>query len=95
MDLIGQGGFHEHLLPNAAEATIWPMDGYPLPGTLWVDPEPGNVLTVEYSTNNGRTFHSLISLTDASVYKEDLVSSGFTHLKITTSGIQGGTWGMC
>jgi hypothetical protein len=68
--------------------------GAPLPGTLWVRPEAGNTLTVDYSTDNGANYQSLVALTGAAAYSEAVVSSGFTNLKITCSGVQGGSWGI-
>lgn len=81
-------------LPTAAVATVYAMGDHPLPGTLWVRPTAGNTLTVDYSTDNGVNYQSLTALTGATAYSETVVNSGFTNLKITTSGVQGGTWGI-
>ena len=81
-------------LPEEAVATVYAMGDHPLPGTLWVRPTAGNTLTVDYSTDNGTTYQSLVGLTGAAAYTEVQVTSGFTNLKITTSGVQGGTWGI-
>lgn len=82
-------------LPTSAVATVYTMGRHPLPGTLWVRPTAGNTLTVAYSTDNGVTYQSLTALTGATAYSETQVNAGFTNLKITTSGVQGGTWGVC
>jgi len=82
-------------LPTSAVDTVYAMGDHPLPGTLWVRPTSGNTLTVAYSTDNGTTYQSLAALTGATAYTECQVLSGFTNLKITTSGVQGGTWGIC
>ena len=68
---------------------------FPLPATLWVRPTAGNTFTVDYSTDNGANYQSLTALTGSTTYSETVVTSGFTNLKITTSGTQGGTWGVC
>lgn len=82
-------------LPTTAVDTVYAMGDHPLPGTLWVRPTSGNTLTVDYSTDNGANYQSLTALTGATAYSECQVLSGFTNLKITTSGVQGGTWGVC
>lgn len=68
---------------------------FPVPGTLWVRPNSGNTLTVEYSTDNGANWIPVAELTGATSYREAYVKAGFTHLRITASGTQGGTWGIC
>lgn len=81
-------------LPTTATTTTYTMGDHPIPGTLWVRPTSGNTLTVSYSTDNGVNFNSLTDLTGATAYAEVRVGSGFTHLRIATSGAQGGTWGI-
>lgn len=81
------------LVTNSASAQSWSMDGLPIPATLWVRPASGNTFTVEYSTDGGRNYQSLSALTGATAYAETIVSSGFTNIRITPSGTQGGEWG--
>lgn len=81
-------------LENTTSAQKFSMNGLPIPGTLWVRPNPGNTLTVEYSTD-GVNFQSISSLTGATAYAETQVTSGFPQISITCSGTQGGTWGYC
>lgn len=80
---------------TASAAEVHDMTFVTLPATLWVRPTSGNTLTVEYSTDNGANYNTLTALTGATAYSETIVSSGFTNLKITPSGTQGGTWGIC
>jgi hypothetical protein len=97
MGRIGEGA-EKFLSVDISKVTtpqVWPVAGAPIPGTLWVRPTAGNTLTVAYSTDNGVNYQSLTSLTGATAYSETVVNSGFTHLKITCSGTQGGTWGVC
>jgi hypothetical protein len=81
-------------LQGSATAKSWGMDRMPLPATLWVRPTSGNTLTVEYSTDGGANYQPLLALTGATSYAETQVTSGFTNIKITCSGVQGGTWGV-
>jgi hypothetical protein len=78
---------------TAAVAETHAMEFMQIPVTLWVRPAAGNTLTVEYSTDNGINFQAVTALTGAAAYAETVVNSGFTHLKITPSGVQGGSWG--
>ncbi len=91
------GKVRQRVEPVATSATaqVWSAGGFPLPGTLWVRPVAGNTFTVDYSTDGGTTYQSLASLTGAAAYTETQVTSGFTHMKITPSGVQGGQWGVC
>ena len=82
------------VIQPTATAQVWAMGELPVPGTLWVRPGAGNTLTVEYSTDNGANYQAVSLLTGATAYSETLVGSGFTHLRITPSGVQGGTWGI-
>lgn len=79
----------------AATATTYDMTYVTIPATLWVRPTSGNTLTVDYSTDNAANFQSLTGLTGATAYTEVTVTAPFTNLKITPSGTQGGTWGVC
>lgn len=79
----------------STSAQVWSVPQLPIPGTLWVRPGAGNTFTVEYSTDNGSNYNSLVGLTGATAYSEVRVNSGFTHIKITPAGTQGGTWGVC
>lgn len=80
---------------TTATAQTWAMGPHPLPGTLWVRPTAGNTFTVTYSTDNGANYQTLTALNGAAAYTETAVNTGFTNLKITPSGVQGGTWGIC
>lgn len=80
---------------TTATAQTWAMGPHPLPGTLWVRPTSGNTFTVDYSTDNGANYQTLTALNAAAAYAETVVNAGFTTLKITPSGVQGGEWGIC
>lgn len=82
-------------VPGATAAVTYAMGNHPLPGTLWVRPTSGNTFTVAYSTDSGVTFQALAALNGATTYTECQVLSGFTNLRVTPSGTQGGTWGIC
>lgn len=81
-------------LERTTSAQTFSMNSLPIPGTLWVRPNAGNTLTVEYSTD-GENFQPIVSLTGAAAYAETQVTSGFPQIRITCSGTQGGTWGYC
>lgn len=67
--------------------------GASIPATLWVRPA-GGIWTVEYSVDNGANFQTLTALNGAAAYKETQVNAGFTHLRITSTTNDGGTWGI-
>lgn len=92
---IGKVRHRVESVATSATAQVWSAGGFPLPGTLWVRPAAGNVFTVEYSTDAGTTYQAITALTSAAAYAEVQINSGFTNLKITPSGVQGGKWGVC
>lgn len=81
-------------IAKSATAQSWSMDLMPIPATLWVRPG-GGTLTVEYSTDGGANYQAITALTGAAAYTETQVTSGFTNIRITPSGTDGGTWGYC
>lgn len=79
-------------IAKVASAQSWDMGPMPIPATLWVRPA-GGTLTVEYSVDGGVNYQSLTALTGAAAYADTIVQAGFTNIRITPSGADGGSWG--
>ena len=75
------------------DAQVFAVGAVRLDGTIWVKPA-GGTWTVDYSVDNGVSYSSLVGLTGATAETKMQVTSGFTHLKITSSSTDGGTWGI-
>lgn len=80
---------------GSTEAQLFQVLEAPIPGTMWVKPNAGNTFTVEYSCDGGKTFLPVPGLNGASGYSEALLQSGIAVVRITPSGTQGGSWGVC
>lgn len=92
INLNNSGALIQAIAPNT-NAQTFAVGAFRLPGTIWIKPA-GGTWTVDYSVDNGVTFASLVGLTGASARTEMQVTSGFTHLRITSSSTAGGTWGI-
>ena len=95
MNKRAAGELRVETVPTVVAAYSYIMEDHPMPGTLWVRPTAGNTFTVAYSTDGGVNYQTMTALNGATAYSEVVVSAGFTNLRITPSGVQGGSWGVC
>ena len=92
------GIFASHVLVNGT-AVVEPMNGAPLPSTVWANPVAGDTITVSYSLDNGVTYTawSLGAITSDSATKQLAFFSGVTHIKFQRTAGTGttSTCGVC
>lgn len=69
-------------------AVIVPMAGAPLPATVTVNPAAGDTVSVWYSLDGGARYTLRSAVT---IYTEDVLSGGVTHLKFQRTAGAGTT----
>ena len=89
------GLFATGILVNGSPLII-PMLGAPLPALVWVRPAIGDTVLMEYSTDNGVNYASWPN-GSVTVYSEDALILGVTHLRVTRTAGTGitSTYGVC
>lgn len=82
-------------------AVITSMAGAPLPCTIWVNPAPGDTLSVGISLDGGTRYdpwpNGDVTSTSPATSLSDALMSGVTHIKIqrTVGTGTASTWGIC